>query len=74
MAQILANMGEYVQPHKPLNPNTEEGSQEHSAHDKSVFEEMCDEEEEEEQSKDHSTHDKSVSREKVDEEEEEEQS
>jgi len=25
LAQILANMGKYVQPHSPLNPHTEEG-------------------------------------------------
>ena len=71
MAQILANIGEYVQPHSPLNPHTKEGLQEHSADDKSASEEMCDEEEEEE---DHSAHDKTVSGEKSDEDEEEEQS
>jgi len=63
-------MGEYVQPHSPLNPHTEEGLQEHSDNDKSAYEEMCDKEEEQE---DHSTHDKSVSREKSVEEEEEEE-
>lgn len=69
LAQSLANMGEYVQPHSSLNPHNEEGPHQHSAHDKIASEEMCDEEEEEE---DHSTHDKSVSGEKSDEEEEEE--
>jgi len=46
LAQILANMSEYVQPHSPLNPDTKEGPQEHSAHDKSASREMGDEEEE----------------------------
>ena len=36
LAQILANMGEYCQPLSPLNLHTEEGSQEHSAHDKNT--------------------------------------
>lgn len=71
LAQILANMAEYVQSHSPLKPHTEEGPQELSAHDKSASEELCDEEEEEE---DHSAHDKSVSWEKSDENEEEEKS
>ena len=67
-------MGEYVQPHSPLNLDTEEGPEEHSAHDKSASEEMCDEEEEEEQSQEHSAHDKSVFGEMGDGEEEAEKS
>lgn len=63
-------MGEYVQPYSPLNPHTEEVSQEHFVHDESASEELCDEEEGEE---DHSVHDESVSRKESDENEEEEQ-
>lgn len=70
LAQMMANMGEYFQPYSPLNPHTKEEPQEHSTHDKSASEEMCDEGEEEE---DNFAHDKSVSGEKSDEDEEEEQ-
>lgn len=69
LAQILANMGEYVQPHSPLNPHTEEELQEHSAHGKSAFDELCDEEEEEE---DHSAHDENVYGEKSEKDKEQE--
>lgn len=70
LAQILANMGEYTQPISPLNLHTDEELQEHSVHDKSASEELCDEEEEEENQ---SGHDGRVSEEKNDEDEEEEQ-
>jgi len=72
LAHILANMGEYIQPHNPLNPDIEAGpSQEHSSHNKSASEEMNDEEEEKRQSQEHFSHSKSASREMSDEEEEE---
>ena len=44
--------------HSPLNPHIEERSQDHSIHDKSASEELCDEDKGEE---DHSAHDESVS-------------
>jgi len=63
-------MGKYVQAHSPLNTHTKEVPQEHSTHDKSAYEELCDEEEGEE---DHFIHDESVSGKKSEENEEEEQ-
>lgn len=46
LAQILANMSEYIQPQSPLNLNTKvEQSQEHSAHNKNTSEEINNEEE-----------------------------
>jgi len=40
LAQSLTNLGEYAQIHSPLNPHIEEGSQEHSIHDKSASKEL----------------------------------
>lgn len=46
LAQILANMCEYMQPQSPLNLNIEaEKSKEHYIHNKDTYEEMHDEEE-----------------------------
>lgn len=46
MAQIMANMGDYIQPQSLLNLNIEaEQSQEHSTHSKDTSEEMHEEKE-----------------------------